>query len=208
MKIPEDKITHEESGFSLIELVIIVGMISTLSGFLVPSFLNWVRAERVNAYTRQLSEYFRLVRLEARRWGASCFIDTNLIAYNSVLRDKDYHGYSVNCKYSNDPNSSDESPSKIGNLIPAINNYVFQVVNKDFQVTPNGRISSDRSIVIVIGSKNHQTGSKALNCIVIKSPTGQIIKGKFSSNNWITSNMPVSQISENIILIPSNCISF
>ena len=207
MKTPELKNTQERSGVSLIELVIIVGMISTLSGFLLPSFLNWVRAERVNAYTRQLSEYFRLVRLEARRWGASCFVDTNSIEYNSVLSDKDYYGYSVTCRYSNDPNSSNDSPSKIGSLIPAINNSVFQIVNKNFQVTPNGRISSDRSIVIVIGSRHHHTGAKTLNCIVIKSPTGQILKGKFSSGNWIASNMAVSQTSENNILIPSNCTS-
>ena len=197
-----------KSGFSLVELVIIVGMISTLSGLLIPSFLNWTRTERVNAYTREIKEYMRVVRLEARRWGASCFIDINPISYNSVLRDKDYYGYSVECKYSNDPNSTEDSPSNIGALIPAINNSIFQVVNKNFQITPNGRISSDQAIVIVIGSKYHDSGPKILNCLVIKSPTGHIIKGKFTETNWISANMPVSQVSEEISLIPSNCGSF
>tara|TARA_Y100001968_G_scaffold250495_1_gene235560 strand:+ start:569 stop:1234 length:666 start_codon:yes stop_codon:yes gene_type:complete len=202
-----DKRPQEESGFSLVELVIIVGIISTLSGLIVPSSLNWVRLERVNAYTRELREYLRIVRLEARRWGSSCFINVNPIGYNSIPRDKESYGYSVSCKYSNDPNSSEYSPSSIGALVPAINNSVFQVVNKNFQVTPNGRISSDKSIVIVIGSKYHKSGPKILNCLVIKTPTGHIIKGKYSLNNWLSSNMPVSKISENDILNPNHCIS-
>ena len=202
-----DKIEKPESGFSIVELVIMIGIISTLSGLILPSSLNWIRTERINSYTRELQEYLRIVRLEARRWGASCFINVNYMSYNSVVDDKDYYGYSVTCKYSNDENSSEDSPSKIGALIPPINNSIFQVVNKSFQVTPNGRISSNKSIVIVIGSKYHNSGPKLLNCLVIKSPTGQIMKGKFTSNDWISSNMAVSQIYDSNILIPSNCSS-
>ena len=197
-------------GFSLVELVIIVGMISTLSGIIIPSFLNWVRVERVNAYTRELKEYFRIVRLEARRWGSSCFVKVNPIGYNSVPRDKIYYGFSVNCRYSNNPTFSEDIESNIGNigsLVPAINNSIFQVINKNFQVTPNGRISSDKSIIIIIGSRYHNKGPKILNCLVIKSPTGHIKKGKFSSNDWLASNMDVSQVYENNILIENNCTS-
>ncbi|WP_320667401.1 type II secretion system protein [Prochlorococcus sp. MIT 1307] len=203
MKNPANKFRQGQNGFSLIELVIIVGMISTLSGFIVPSSLNWIRVEKVNSYTRQLREYFRIVRLDARRWGSSCFININQIAYNSVPNDKDYYGYSVTCTSQSDPNNS----SKIGALIPPINNSIFQVVNKAFQVTPNGRISSDKSIVIVIGSKHHRTSPKILNCLVIKSPTGQIVKGKFNSNYWIKSNMAVSQVLDSDVLTPNNCSS-
>ena len=57
-----------DKGFTLVELIIVVGMISTFSGLVLPSFLNWIRAEKVNSYTRELREYFRVVRLDARRW--------------------------------------------------------------------------------------------------------------------------------------------
>ena len=202
-----NKVDKKKSGYSLVELVIIVGMISTLSGIVLPSFLGWVRAERVNAYTREIKEYFRTVRLEARRWGASCFVNVNSIDINSLPSNKDYFGFSVNCKYSNEPNSSLDSPSTIDRLIPAMNNSVFQVVNKNFQVTPNGRISSDESIVIIIGSRFQHDDSKMLNCLVIKSPTGHIIKGKYLPYYLKSDNMKVSQISEDNLLIPSNCIS-
>ena len=194
-----------KSGFSLVELVIIVGIISTLSGLALPSFLNWVRTERVNSYTREVKEYFRIVRLEARRWGASCFIDIKPISFNSITRGQDADGYSVICKYSTDQNSSLNSRSMIGSLVPKINNSIFQVINQNFQVTPNGRISSDKSIVVVIGSRYNKSGTKILNCLVIKSPTGHIAQGHFSFNNWISNNMATSQTYNDDILNPNNC---
>ena len=98
-----------------------------------------------------------------------------------------------------------ESQTSIENLAPALNNSIFQVVNKDFLITPNGRISSDQSIVIVIGSKFHTSGVKILNCLVIQSPTGHIVKGKFLQNDWISNNMNVSQKDNNNILSPEKC---
>ena len=201
------KIKQNLSGFSLVEMVIIVGIISTLSGLVVPSFLNWIRIERINAYSRELKEYFRIVRLEARRWGSTCFININPISYNYLFRGQDSYGYSVDCKYSIDPNSLEDSKSTIGNLVPKINNKIFQVINKDFQITPNGRISSDQSIIVVIGSRYYQTGPKYLSCLVIRSPTGHIMKGRFIAADLISPNMDTSQKSNNNLLIPDNCIS-
>ena len=183
-------------GFTLIELIIVIGMISTLSGIILPSFINWIRTEKVNAYTRELREYFRIVRLEARRWGASCQINLNRFNYNGVPLGKDYYGYEISCG---------RGDSKINTLAPAVNNSIFQVMNKNFLITPNGRISSDESIVIVIGSRYYSAGTKILNCLVIQTPTGHISKGKFKENSWITDRMQVSQIDENNILNESEC---
>ncbi len=184
-------------GFTLVEIIIAIGISSLLSGLIFPSFLNLIRTEKVNSYTRELKEYFRVVKLDARRWGTSCQVNINSIAHNGVPNDKNYYGYKVNCS---------ESPTSIENLAPAINNSIFQVVNQEFLITPNGRISSDQAIVIVIGSKFHNSGAKILNCLVIQSPTGHIVKGKFTENNWITNTMKVSQKDTNNILSPEKCI--
>ncbi len=183
-------------GFTIVELIIVVGIISIFSGLMLPSFLNWIRAEKVNSYTRELREYFRVVRLDARRWGSICNINTNSISYNSVPNDKNYYGYDVSCL---------GGSRTINSLAPAINNSIFQVTNLNFRITPNGRISSDGSVVIVIGSRYFNAGAKLLNCLVIKSPTGHIVKGKFSDKEWITGQMPVSQIDQNNILTPNKC---
>ena len=55
------KIKNDNSGFTLVELIITVGMMSVLSGAIFPSFLNWIRTEKVNSYTRELKEYFRVI---------------------------------------------------------------------------------------------------------------------------------------------------
>ena len=184
------------SGFTLVEIIIAIGISSLLTGLLLPSFLNLIRTEKVNAYTRELKEYFRVVKLDSRRWGTSCQININSIAHNGVPNNKNYYGYKIKC---------DESQTSIENLAPAINNSIFQVVNKEFLITPNGRISSDQSIVIVIGSKFHNSGVKILNCLVIQSPTGHIVKGKFLQNDWITNTMEVSKKDINNILSPEKC---
>ena len=190
------KIKNDNAGFTLVELIITVGMMSVLSGAIFPSFLNWIRTEKVNSYTRELKEYFRVIKLDARRWGSSCSIDINRIGSNGVFNDKKYFGYEVTCSDRN---------TTINNMAPALNNSIFQVVNKEFLITPNGRISSDQSIVIVIGSKYHTVGAKILNCLVIQTPTGNILKGKFAQNDWITNNMQVSQKDNNNILTPDKC---
>ena len=187
---------NNNAGFTLVELIIAVGMMSVLSGLVLPSFLNLIRTEKVNSYTRELKEYFRVIKLDARRWGSSCLININTVAHNGVLKDKNYYGYEVTC--------NDRSTS-INSMAPALNNSIFQVVSKEFLITPNGRISSDQSIVIVIGSKFHTSGAKILNCLVIQSPTGHISKGKFTQNDWITNNMQVSQKDLSNILTPDKC---
>ena len=189
-------IKNNSSGFTLVEIIIAIGMSSLLTGLILPSFLNLIRTEKVNSYTRELKEYFRVVKLDSRRWGTSCKVNINSIPHNGVPNNKNYYGYEVTCI---------DSPTSIKNLTPAINNSIFQIVNKEFLITPNGRISSDKSIVIVIGSKFHNSGVKILNCLVIQSPTGHIVKGKFLRNDWISNTMDVSQKDTNNILSPEKC---
>ena len=193
-KIFQEK--NNSSGFTIVELIIVVGMISIFSGLALPSFLNWIRVEKVNSYTRELREYFRVVRLNARRWGTSCDINTNIISYNGVPNDRNYYGFSVLCR---------DNSQSINSLAPAINNSIFQVSNQNFRITPNGRVSSESSVVIVIGSSYFNSGARRLNCLVIKSPTGHILKGNFSQTEWISNQMAVSQIDLNNILSPEKC---
>ncbi len=190
------KIKNDSAGFTLVEIIIAIGMSSLLTGLMLPSFLNLIRTEKVNSYTRELKEFFRVVKLDSRRWGTSCQVNINSIPHNGVANNKNYYGYKVTCS---------ESPTSIENLAPAINNSIFQIVSKEFLITPNGRISSDKSIVIVIGSKFHTSGVKILNCLVIQSPTGHIVKGKFLQNDWISNTMNVSQKDTNNILSPEKC---
>ena len=187
---------HNNSGYTLVELIIVVGMISTFSGLILPSFINWIKNEQVNSYTRELREYFRVIRLDARRWGTSCLVNVNNISHNGAEKDKNYYGFQVKCN---------DGSKTINSLAPSISNSIFQVVSENFLITPNGRISSKNSIIIVIGSNHQNEGPKILNCLVIQSPTGHIIKGKFSDKSWLENKMEVSKIDQNNILSRNKC---
>ena len=187
---------HNNSGYTLVELIIVVGMISTFSGLILPSFISWIKNEQVNSYTRELREYFRVIRLDARRWGTSCLINVNNISNDGVEKDKNYYGFQVTCN---------DGSKTINSLAPSISNSIFQVVSENFLITPNGRISSENSIIIVIGSNHHNEGSKILNCLIIQSPTGHIIKGKFTDKNWVEDKMEISQIDQKNILSRNKC---
>jgi len=185
----------KNNGFTIVELIISIGIVSTLSGLILPSFLNWMRSEKVNAYTRELREYLRVVRLEARRWGESCTVNLNPIIY-SEISNKNLNGYIISC---------DKNESNIRSLSPEINKSIFQIANKDFLITPNGRVSSDGSIIIVIGSKYFMTGVKILNCLVIQSPTGHVLKGRYSDNNWNIKNIKISSLDNEANLKMNKC---
>ena len=49
---------NDSAGFTLVEIIIAIGMSSLLTGLMLPSLLNLVRTEKVNSYTRELREYF------------------------------------------------------------------------------------------------------------------------------------------------------
>tara|TARA_B100001287_G_C22534357_1_gene458946 strand:- start:218 stop:808 length:591 start_codon:yes stop_codon:yes gene_type:complete len=183
-------------GFSLVEMIIVVGIISTISGLTLPTFLNWVRSEKVNSYTRELKEYLRIVRLEARRWGTSCDIKINEIDHNGISSQKSAFGFDIIC---------DNENSTISSLIPSLNNSIFQIVNTNFKITPNGRLSSNKPVVIVMGSQFFNSGSKILNCLLIQTPTGHIIKGKYQEKDWIDRKIAVSQIDKNNKINSTNC---
>ncbi len=196
----------KNDGFTLLELAFTVGIFSLISTLIIPSTINWVRSEKVNAYTRELREFMRSVRLEARRWGASCFVKTENLPYDSIANGQDSYGFTIKCQYSSTLSNEVKQQGKVESLIPPINNAIFQVVSSDFQVTPNGRISSNESIIILIGSKYFNQKVKMLNCLVINSPTGMIRKGKFSEDSLISNDMPISQLSSNELLIEQNCL--
>ena len=71
---------------------------------------------------------------------------------------------------------------RLNYLIPVINkkNNIFQIVSDNITTTPNGRISNENSITIIVGSVFYNQGAKQLNCLLVQSPSGQVKQGKYS----------------------------
>ena len=64
----------EKSGFSLIELVIVIFIAGFLTRITSPYAIQWLRRQQTISYLNEMKEFIRLVRGEARRWSASCEI--------------------------------------------------------------------------------------------------------------------------------------
>ncbi|MEN8211745.1 MAG: GspH/FimT family pseudopilin [Thermodesulfobacteriota bacterium] len=56
---------HKNSGFTLIELIIVIGMISILSAIAIPSTMKWLPNYRLKAEARNLYSNMQKAKLEA-----------------------------------------------------------------------------------------------------------------------------------------------
>ena len=69
--------TGRESGFSLIELMVAIGVLSILAGIATPGFINWLPDYRLKSAARDLYSNFQLARITAIKSGTHCTITFN-----------------------------------------------------------------------------------------------------------------------------------
>ncbi len=204
---------YNQDGFTIIELIVVIFLASFLSALSVPSVLNWKRNQDVNAYTRELSQFIRLVRKDSRRWGATCDLKVKQLVNSS-----EGNGFVIQCDYGKSIKTNfnceqdiyfsklnSQKECRLNYLIPAINkkNNIFQMVSDNITTTPNGRISNDNSITIIVGSVFYNQGAKQLNCLLVQSPSGQVKHGKYSQI-IVSKNMHRSRLDTRIK--ESNCL--
>ena len=207
---------NDNDGFTIIELIVVIFLIGFFLSLSIPSILNWKRNQNVNSYTRELSEFIRLVRKDSRRWGSSCEFKVKQIAPNNQG-----NGFIVQCDYGTSLKTNINCEKEISlsrmnslrecrlnYLVPIINkkDNIFQIVSNNFSTTPNGRISNDNPITIIIGSVLYNQGAKQINCLLVQSPSGQVKHGKYArtinSNNIYRSRLD-SRISQSSCIFRS-----
>ena len=59
------RLCNKESGFTLIELIIIIAILSILAGIAVPNFLAWLPKSRLNGAARQVMGDLMAARMKA-----------------------------------------------------------------------------------------------------------------------------------------------
>ena len=188
------------SGFSLVELIVIIAIIGFLASISIPSSLKWLYNENQNSYVRELRSYLNLVRRETRRWGGSCNIRIKNLG--SGVEGK---GFNANCIGINQ-SAQNNSIS----LIPNLKSTVFQEVNTDFSFTPKGQISTPNSlnyIVVVVGGRHNQSsGPQNPKCLILQMPAGTIRTGIYNQSYNYSANTVASRFNNN--LSENRCISY
>ncbi len=190
----------KESGFTLADMIMTVAIASIVLTLSVPTLVNWIRTEEINSYTRKISEYIRLIRRDSRRWSTTCEINIKMLSFA-----QEGTGFNVDCNYVRNLDKNKnctrienkvDKDCRLDYVMPTLNKNVFQIVNRSFSTTPNGSISGEKSVMIIIGSRNYPYDSKLLNCLLIKAPSGLIIKGKYTTNLALSKNISGSSLSQ------------
>ena len=64
----------KESGFTLLEMVVVIAVIGILSAIAIPNFIAWLSNRRVNSAARQMVSLLQNARIEAARAGANVVV--------------------------------------------------------------------------------------------------------------------------------------
>ncbi len=162
------EIPSKNSGFSLIELLIVIFIFSILTTITSPYAIKWLRRQQTTSYLNEVKEFIGLVRGEARRWSASCEI---------LLSEEINHGHSlpfkVNCISEND------SVGNIRLIQPAPPRDNFLSLNQKFLINPRGKVVGESPIIFVFGFFNGSKKEDQMFCLLIDPINSLIKEGNF-----------------------------
>ena len=170
--------SKKNSGFSLIELLFVVSLISIIGSISLPSVQNLINKYKKDSYINELVSFLELAKRETRRYGMSCRI---LINEEMNLDDKSEEAFEVSCSGSND------YTKKVYLMVPKLDVNLIQKVSGEINITPRGQIfrsdddNSDSTFTVVFVSLKGDYSRDQIypSCIVINQPSGVISSGKY-----------------------------
>lgn len=65
---------RKESGFTMIELIVVVAIVATLTAIAIPNYISWLPGHRLRSATDDLNLSYQLARLQAVRENVSASI--------------------------------------------------------------------------------------------------------------------------------------
>ena len=170
--------SKKNAGFSLIELLFVVSLISVIGSISFPSVQNFINKYKKNSYINELVSFLELSKRETRRYGMSCKV---LINEEMNLDDKSKEAFEVSCSGNND------YTKKVYLMVPKLDVNLIQKVSGEINITPRGQIfrsdddNSDSTFTVVFVSLKGDYSRNQIypSCIVINQPSGVISSGKY-----------------------------
>lgn len=77
--------TESQRGFSLIEVLTIIGIVSIIAGISIPSFSGWIDSNHLKNAANELVSSLQTARMKAINQNANCVISFNLAQPGSYL---------------------------------------------------------------------------------------------------------------------------
>ena len=186
-------------GFTFIELILTIGILSLLARISLPSFNNLINQYKKDSYTNELISFIELAKRESRRYGMTCKLKIN---NNNQYKE----GFVIECSGSND------YTKKIYSMVPKLSEDLIQRVSNEIDITPKGQIinpddkANKNFTVIIIGLNNRLNRNLTINpsCILINQPSGVISTGKYITNkdsiDFSIKNKYIEDIKEDLCI--------
>ena len=187
------------NGFTFIELILTIGILSLLARISLPSFNNLINQYKKDSYTNELISFIELAKRESRRYGMTCKLKIN---NNNQYKE----GFVIECSGSND------YTKKIYSMVPKLNEDLIQRVSNEIVITPKGQIinpddkANKNFTVIIVGLNDslNRNFTIAPSCILINQPSGVISTGKYIVNkdsiNFSIKNKYIEDTKEDLCI--------
>ena len=167
------------NGFTVIELILTIFILSLLVTISLPSFKNLINQIKKDSYTNEFVSFIELAKRESRRYGMTCKI---IINKNNNSNNKE--GFLIDCSGSND------YTKKIYSMVPKLDKDLIQRVSNEINITPKGQIINPNNdsnknftiIIIVLKERLNRNFIIQPSCILINEPSGVISTGKYIIN--------------------------
>ena len=190
-------------GFSLIEIISVLSIISILVSITYPSLRRYfIQLER-DSYLAKLNSFLEQIKRETRRYGISCDLKTiEIINFKSEENSisNDIKPFQLDCY------GSEEIINNLRFEVPKITRNIFQFVSGDLTFTPKGqvyvnnKINFGKSYVIVVGLKEQSNGfNDSLRCLLVNPPTGVIDNGIYITKYQTQYDYGVSRYSSFLV---------
>ena len=145
-------------GFSLIELMIVLGLVAVVTGAAIPSIMSGMRRYSLISASQQVVSTIRAARHQAVGRNATLRVRFDCPADNQyriveVTEDAGIDADVNRCDYASYPfPAGDSDPATLPNLDGAVQ-YLpqganFSAVSGDIQITPSGRMTTAETIVV------------------------------------------------------------
>jgi len=190
---------YANGGFSLIEIISVLSIISILVSITYPSLRRYfIQLER-DSYLAKLNSFLEQIKRETRRYGISCDLKTiEIINFKSEGNSisNDIKPFQLNCY------GSQEIINNLRFEVPKITKNIFQFVSGDLTFTPKGQVyvnnrrNFSNSYVVVVGLKEQSNGfNDSLRCLLVNPPTGVIDNGIYITKYQTKYDYGVSRYS-------------
>ena len=189
----------KNGGFSLIEIISVLSIISILVSITYPSLRRYfIQLER-DSYLAKLNSFLEQIKRETRRYGISCDLKTiEIINFKSEENSisNDLKPFQLDCY------GSEEVINNLRFEVPKITRNIFQFVSGDLTFTPKGQVyvnnrrNFSNSYVVVVGLKEQSNGfNDSLRCLLVNPPTGVIDNGIYITKYQTKYDYGVSRYS-------------